>query len=116
MNYYNIGNKKYYMLYTVGASAEIAEICPNGDLNKLADVLQSKNYAEVVNAINSIAIILNKYANIYITVFERTEEKNILEKDILSLIGIQDYNKLSTIVLQTIADGSKTTVEIEQKN
>lgn len=52
------GNEYGFML-TVGASAAIADLCPDGDLNKINEVLQGK-FSDTINFTASFIVAMAK--------------------------------------------------------
>ena len=56
-----IHGKERGLLLTVGASVGIAELCPNGDMSRLGEVLSAENaYGEQVKTISKIIIEMNR--------------------------------------------------------
>ena len=44
-----IFGEEYGFLLTIGASAEIAELCPDGDMSRIEEVLDEKKPSHVIN-------------------------------------------------------------------
>jgi len=55
-----IRGREIKFLRTVGASCEIAEICPDGELSRITEMLQSKRTGDNVKAMAAVIVALNK--------------------------------------------------------
>lgn len=54
-----IFDDEYGFMLTVGASAEIADLCPNGDLNRMGELLDGR-FSDTVNFTASLVVAMAK--------------------------------------------------------
>lgn len=79
----NIGNKTYGFKLTIGASVQIAKLCPDGDLGRIAEAVgngygqQAETLAKIISALS------NGYAAA--EAFEGREANRLTLDDVLAL-------------------------------
>ena len=111
-----IYNREYRFRLTIGAAAELSEICPNKDIGKIQEMLQ-KDYGTNVEFTAKMAAIMSK-AHEMAARFEsgeKPEEKNSepLSKEMVLALEPKVYYELQKEVYEAFAQGAKTTVEVE---
>lgn len=78
-----IGNKEYGFKLTVGASMQIAKLCPNGDLARIAEAVGA-NYGQQAEVMaKMISALSNGYAAS--EEFEGRKANRLSYEDVLSL-------------------------------
>ena len=106
-----IHGKERGFALTIGATIEIAEFCPNGDISKIGDAISRGGYARQMANICKLIVALNKGYE------ERRafEEAGyipdpITEQEVRSLTT-KDLTELQGEAMAAFAQDSKTTVE-----
>lgn len=54
-------NRKFRL--TIGAVAEISAICPDGDIDRMSELFESKDLGSILTATAKIAVAMNKYTD-----------------------------------------------------
>lgn len=106
-----IHGKERGFALTIGATIEIAEFCPNGDISKIGDAISRGGYARQMANICKLIVALNKGYE------ERRafEEAGyipdpITEQEVRSLTT-KDLTELQGEAMAAFAQDSRTTVE-----
>lgn len=98
---------------TVGANCEIAELCPNGDLTKIDEVLTGDNYAKSINLAAGAMLALNKWFEEAQCFDDPEHKKNPLTMAEIMMLEPEDFNALWADALKAWTEDAKTTVEAE---
>lgn len=100
-------------LLSVGASAEISEMCPEGDLNRIGELFESNSYG---NQVMNIAKIISALSNGY-EQSRKYEDKayvpNPLTVDEIMSLTTSEMKKVEACALAKFNADSQTTVEVE---
>lgn len=105
-----IGNKEYGFRLTVGASVQIAKLCPDGDLTRIGDAI-GKDYGHQAESIARIIVALN---NGYAASEEfegRTADR--LTYDAVMSLSPASFSELSAEAFRCFGVDVKGEVEIE---
>lgn len=103
-----IHNKNIGFKLTTGASAEIANLCPDRDISKVGDLL-SGAYADSIINCEKFARILNKWY-VRCEKFEGREADLLEEGECLTL-DPSTYQELIQEAMNSFANDSKTEVK-----
>ena len=79
----NIGNKTYGFRLTVGASVQIAKLCPDGDLGRIAESVGGGYGQQAETLAKIIAALSNGYAAS--EAFQGRDANRLSVEDVLSL-------------------------------
>lgn len=79
----NIGNKTYGFKLTVGASIQIAKLCPDGDLGRIAEAVGGTYGHQAEALAKMISALSNGYAAA--EAFEGREAARLTPEDVLAL-------------------------------
>lgn len=108
-----IHGKDRRFLLTIGASSELSELCPNGDIAKLGDLMTKATYAENLRIIVKLAVAMNKgfelnrkYGN------EGYEPDVITEEELMSLTPAE-LKDLQEAVIRAFAGDIAPQIELE---
>lgn len=104
-----IYGKERGFLMTVGASAEISALCPDGDLSRLAEVFEQP-YGKQMHAVAQIIVALNKGYN-NAQRFNGGEYCEPLTADMVLALDTATYQKLTAEALRAFTESVKTEVE-----
>ena len=112
----NIYGHEYGMLYTVGAQQELAELCPDGDLSRLKEVMRGKTSERTPEAAK-IPMILSDW-------HERAKSLQAaagggsytpapLSWDVIQMLTVQEFGVLMTEAFLCMARDMGRTVEAD---
>lgn len=110
--------KEYGLFLNTWATGEIADLCPGGKLQNLAQYLdQEQPQKELFRRVATLAVILNK-ADCMTKRFNGEDVSGVepLETDMILSLSVDEFLAAQTAVVNAIAEGSSTTVKVEQKN
>lgn len=98
--------------FTVRASIEVAELCPEKDLGRLGELFEG-TYQDIVAMFSKLAVILNK-AYEEAVAFEGGGKpgKLITEEEIMFMTS-QEFTVMKNEILEAIGGDTKRTVEAE---
>lgn len=98
---------------TVGASAEVANLCPNNDLRRLGEVLDG-TYAETVEKCAEFCEILNKWY-VRSEKYEGRSADSLSEGEVMSLTT-SEYKALMMEAMASFRADMTAEVEVQSKN
>lgn len=98
--------------FTVGASAKISDLCPDGDITRLGEVLEGQ-YGQVTRDTAAIMVALSE-GHEQARSFEEPGYKPqpITAEEVMSLT-MSEFNALQQAALAAWTEDSKPTVEVE---
>ena len=107
-----IHGKERGFALTVGASAEIADLCPDGDLKRLGEVLDGK-YGEMLRSTAKIIVAMSRgYEDGKAFEDPGYKPDPLTDREVLSLTT-EDFRRLQSEAMDAFQAGHKTTVETE---
>lgn len=98
--------------FTVGASAKVADLCPEGDISRLGDVL-SGGYGTVARDMAAIIAALSEGYEQSRKFAELGYVPNPLTAEELLALGVAEFTALQAEAMAAWAADSKPTVEVE---
>jgi hypothetical protein len=108
-----IFGNQYDFALTVGASAKIAEMCPDGDLSRIGEVLSGNNFsetakngAEIVVAMASAADDVKRFEGVSVN-------RPALTVEMLFALSQADFMAAMTEAMSAFGRDSKPTIEVE---
>lgn len=111
-----IYGKEYRFRLTIGASAEISKLCPDGDLAKIQSMLM-KDYGKNIEFTAKMAAIMSKGYEMAarFEAGEPTDEKTIapLTEEMVYSLPPKEYYQLQNEVYTSFAKDVEPTVETE---
>lgn len=109
-----IHGKNIQFAMTVGASLEIAKLCPDGDLQRVAEIFGSDNYIKTVE----ISIKLMKVMNEAYVGIEKLNGRNAdaLTEEELLLLTPAEMSSATEELLSVFKSDTKGEIEVESKN
>lgn len=110
----NIHGKNIQFAMTVGASLEIAKLCPDGDLQRVAELFGSDNYIKTVET----SIKLMKVMNDAFVGIEKLNgrEADVLTEEELLLLTPAELADATQELLKAFMSDTKGEMDIESKN
>lgn len=105
-----------YFKRTMLTDIEIAKLLPNNNIERLTEVMESEDFAQKMEFINDLLLILNKgYLN-YCDIWDKEAPRGIvLNKKLLYSLGTEQVSELSNIALAEFTDDGEAEVEAEPK-
>ena len=107
-----IFGEEYGFMLTVGASAAIADLCPDGDLNRMGEVLEGR----VSNTINFTASFIEAMAKGFDDAKRYAGEEvthRPLTADMVKALPSDVFKELQSAALASFRGDTKATVEVE---
>ncbi len=98
--------------FTVGASAKISDLCPDGDITRLGEVLEGQ-YGQVTRDTAAIMAALSEGYEQARSFEVPGREPDPLTVDELFSLRPSEFNALQQAALAAWAEDSKPTVEVE---
>ena len=98
--------------FTVGASAKISDLCPDGDITRLGEVLDGQ-YGQITRDTAAIMAALSEGYEQARSFEVPGHEPNPLTVDELFSLRPSEFNALQQEALASWAEDSKPTVEVE---
>lgn len=99
--------------FTVGASAEVAKLCPNNDITRIGEVL-GPDFAKNVEISTTLILLLND-GHVGIEKLMGREAERITREEIM-LLTPAEFNAVTAHIMQTMAGDSRGEVEATPKN
>lgn len=106
-----IFGEEYGFMLTVGASAAIADLCPDGDLNRMSEVLEGR----ISNAINFTASFIEAMAKGFDDAKRYAGEEithRPLTADMVKALPSEVFKEVQAAALASFRGDTETTVEV----
>lgn len=108
----NIFGEEYGFSLTVGASAAIADLCPDGDLNRMNEVLSGRLSNTINFTASFIAAMAKGFDDARRYAGEEVTHKPLTADMVLALPG-DVFGEVQNAALAAFREDTKTTVEVE---
>ena len=108
----NINGKEYGFKLTVGASVQIARLCPEGDISRIAEAV-GKGYGEQAETMAKLVVALNG-GYVAAEEFEGRKANRLTLDNVLSLTPTI-FTELSQEAFKAFLGDAKGEIEIEKK-
>ena len=110
-----INGKERGFLLTIGASAEISELCPQGDLSRLGEVFNQTNYAKQIRVTAKLIAAMSRGFENQKHYEDPDYEPDPLTVDEILALDTNTFQELTHEVMQKFGADQKPTVEAEAK-
>ncbi len=104
--------KEYGLLYSVGAMGELKETCPDKDLNKLGELLNTPDGGKKMLCIMSRWYEKAEAMQARLEGREYTEQP--LQAELLDFVPVQDFNEMMAEAVDVMFRDRQATVETEE--
>ena len=105
--------KEYDLIMTVGASEEIAKLCPDGKMENIYKVFDGKTDAEALDfAVRFICILSNAADENAEYAGKEVDHPKLTEK-MLKAMPADEFALMQRIAMGAIQESSETSVEVE---
>ena len=108
-----INGREINFLRTVKATADLAKICPNGDIERLGELFDSdisvslETGAKIIHFLNE-GYEMNKHF------MDRSYQPQIIGVDEIMYLDDKTYTELMKSAMNSLGVGAETTVEVEE--
>lgn len=109
-----IFNYDYGFLLTVGASAEIADLCPNGDIEKLGEALDGA-YSHTLDITNGMIVAMSRGYEMNKAFENPGYEPHPLTKDVLMALPQSVFAEVEAEAVKAFSASKERAVEVEAK-
>ena len=109
-----INGKERGFLLTIGASAEISDLCPQGDLSRLGEVF-SQSYAKQIRITAKLIAAMSRGFENQKHYEDPSYEADPLTVDEIMTLDTNTFQELTHEVMQKFGADQKPTVEVEDK-
>ncbi len=106
------GKERKFML-TVGASMDIADLCPHGDITKLGEVIAKGSYAEQMRMTLKLALIMNHGYEDNRAFEEEGYKADYITEDELRTLKPGEISELSDAILNAYRGDIQGEIELE---
>lgn len=106
-----IGNREYGFRLTVGASIQIAKLCPNGDLTRIGEAIGS-GYGTQAEIMAKLVVALNNGYAAW-EAFEGREAERLTLEDVLALPP-NIFAELSAEAMHAFTNDVDGDIEVDQ--
>lgn len=106
-----IFGEEYGFMLTVGASAAIADLCPDGDLNRMGDVLQGKFSDTIFFTAHFIEAMAKGFDDAKRYAGEEITHKPLTAEMVMALPS-DVFKEVQSAALASFRGDTKTTVEV----
>lgn len=108
----NIFGNEYGFMLTVGASEEVSELCPNGDLSRLGEVLQG-SYKSTIDTVTKMVIAMAKAYDNYMAFEGHPVDHPALTAEMLKALPQDKFIAVQNEAMAAFRGDTATTVEVE---
>ena len=109
-----VNGKERAFKLTVGASLAIANICPDGDLERLDEALTG-NYAKIINNVVAVILALQKGAEDARALAEPDYTPDYMTADEVLALEPAELKTLERAAISAFKADSKTSIEVDSK-
>ena len=106
-----IFDEEYGFMLTVGASAEIADLCPDGDLNRMGEVLQGR-FSQTINFTASFIEAMAKGFDDAERFAGHSVTHKPLTADMVKALPSNVFKDVQAAALAAFRGDTETTVEV----
>lgn len=107
-----INGKDRKFLLTIGASAEISELCPQGDLSRLGEVF-SQSYAKQIRVTAKLIAAMSRGYENQKHYEDSSYEPDPLTVDEIMALDTQTFQELTHAAMEQFVADQKQTVEVD---
>lgn len=108
----NIKGRDRLFLLTVRGRDEIAKLCPDSDISKIADVLRT---AGDTNVLRQMMLIMNRDYEDHQHYYNSGYQVEYLSDDDLQILTMDEFRQLEAEVSDAFLKGMGVTVDVEEK-
>ena len=100
----------------VWANIEISKLTPDGDISSFGEALSSMNFADSMEAMISMILILNKAYEMQMAFEDPEYNGSPLTRDEILLLNDEQFQALTEAAMAQFSEDSQMTIEAEAKN
>lgn len=108
-----IHGKERGFRFTIRASIEMAELCPDKDISRMGELLDGKSFQEMALQVAKLAIIMNK-ADEEAVAYEGTRERiEPITEDEMMTLTTEEFTAVQQEIFKAYGADTTRTVEVE---
>lgn len=107
-----IFGNEYGFLLTVGASVEVAELCPGGDLGRIGEVLKGR-FSETIETVSRFAVAMAKGYDDAEAFAGHAIEHPPLTVEMMKALPMAKFKEVQAAALESFKASATPTVEVE---
>lgn len=107
----NIRNRERKFLLTVRGRDEIARLCPNEDLSKIADVFRNSTQTD---AMRKLILVMNRDYEDYTRYHDNSYEVDYLTDEDIQMLKMEEFRTLQDEASNAFLEGMGITVDVEE--
>lgn len=108
-----VHGREIKFLRTVGAVSEVAEVCPQGNISKLAELFKSENTVTINDTWATLIVALNKGYEMAHRFADKKYKPNPLTKEECYTLSEDEFSQLMEEASEAWL-GDKVTIEVEE--
>lgn len=109
-----IYGKEFSFFMSVGATAEIAELCKDGNIENLRLIFELPQAEQLLTIAKMVCILANAYEQKKFYESFGNYEKQILTEDIVLSLPSDEFTSMQNEMLEAIINGSKRNVVLKE--
>ena len=100
---------------TVWAEKHLAKLCPNNDIKRMGEIIQSDDFTVQVDAIMNMICIMNEAHERKAHFLDNSYEMHIVTVEELENLSDTELMELSTQAFASFSEDGETTIQTEPK-
>lgn len=106
-----IFGKDYGFMLTVGASGEIADLCPDGDIERLGEALEG-SYNQTLNVATGMIVAMSRGFETHRAFEEPGYKADPLTRDMILALSQADFKALEEEAVAAFSSSTRRSVEV----
>lgn len=103
---------EYGFMLTVGASEEVSELCPDGDLSRLGEILQG-SYKDTIDVVTKMILSMSRAYDLNKAFEGHPQEHPELTAEMLKALPQDKFIAVQQEAMSAFRGDTQTTVEVE---
>lgn len=109
-----IHGREIKFLRTVKATADLAKLCPNGDINRIGELFSEKDISTTIESGAKLIHFLNEGYEMNKQFMEPGYKPNIISVEEIMYLDDATYTSLIQSAMKGLGMGAETTIEVEE--
>lgn len=109
-----IHGREIKFLRTVKATADLAKLCPNGDINRIGELFSEKDISTTIESGAKLIHFLNEGYEMNKQFMEPGYKPNIISVEEIMYLDDATYTSLIQSAMKGLSMGAETTIEVEE--
>ena len=109
-----IHGREIKFLRTVKATADLAKLCPNGDINRIGELFSEKDISTTIESGAKLIHFLNEGYEMNKQFMEPGYKPSIISVEEIMYLDDATYTSLIQSAMKGLGMGAETTIEVEE--